>query len=62
MGPVGCFGQIENIRRQSLDYARIDSLPLEEINVPYPTLAERLMEKTCELCGKEDTELVMHHV
>ena len=20
MGPVGCFGQIENIKRQSLDY------------------------------------------
>ena len=49
-------------KKTASDYARIDSLPLEEINVPYPTLAERLMEKTCELCGKEDTELVMHHV
>ena len=49
-------------KKTASDYARIDSFPLEEINVPYPTLAERLMEKTCELCGKEDTELVMHHV
>lgn len=50
------------MRLPASEYARIDSLPLEEINVPYPTLAERLMEKTCELCGKENTELIMHHV
>lgn len=47
---------------QASEYAKIDTLPWGEINVPFPTLAERLMEKTCELCGKENSELVMHHI
>ena len=43
-------------------FSNVDNLPQAVINVPYPTLAERLMDKCCELCGKEGEELVMHHV
>jgi hypothetical protein len=30
MGSVGCFGQIENIKRQSLSYILIDMIRMEE--------------------------------
>lgn len=40
----------------------IDLIPTDVMDVPYPTITERLMERTCELCGKEDENLYMHHV
>lgn len=43
-------------------FSDVDNLPQAVISVPYPTLAERLMDKCCELCGKDGEELVMHHV
>lgn len=33
----------------------------QRVNIPYPSLAERLMEGRCELCGNEG-KVVMHHV
>lgn len=43
-------------------FSDVDKLPQAVINIPYPTLVERLMDKCSELCGKEGEKLVMHHM
>ena len=40
MGPVGCFGQIENIKRQSLIYLSL-SAPLENLLTQYKMTIQR---------------------
>ena len=47
-------------RRTEAGYATFDILP-HTFAAPYPSLAERLREGKCELCGTEG-EVLMHQV
>jgi len=40
--------------------AAYDTMP-QRVSIPYPSLAERLMDGVCEMCGSKG-KVVMHHV
>ena len=48
-------------RKSSLTDDFLDRTPCT-MYVPKPSLAERLKQQTCEMCGATDTNVVMHHI
>lgn len=48
-------------RKSALTDDFLDRTPCT-MYVPKPSLAERLKQQTCEMCGATDTNVVMHHI